>query len=168
MKIKLSFVLIIIIALPPSSFTLAQTVVNSNSIKNKPRCKCTPAKANETPVGANEIVEINGGKVKQLKGYVTDLNGDYINGVIVEVFDYKNADKDKSLYNIANSRKRRAACWVSKDGRFCFSNLPRGDYLLRVGTIGGGFNYGLVKVTLSPKEKDSSDKEIEILLTVGT
>ena len=135
--------------------------------ENKPTCKCMPAKADEVPRGANMVIEIHLGKVKKLKGRVMLQDDTPAEEAIVEVFDYKKSDKG-DLYNIPQLRERQTACKVSKDGRFCFSNLPSGTYLLRVGTTHDGFDYTLIKVTLAPRDKKSSNKEIEIPLQLGT
>ena len=73
------------------------------------------------------------------------------------------------LYRIVNDKKVFLFSYlVGESGRFNFNGLAKGIYLLKTGTLSPGFNSNDVRVTLAPKDKDSSSEELEISIDVGT
>lgn len=80
-------------------------------------CSCIPpAPGENTHYGGNEIVEYREEKIlKSVHGVTQDQNGDVMEGVLVEIFT-------------PSTRQRIFACKTGKDGKFCFKNIPAGDY----------------------------------------
>jgi hypothetical protein len=124
-------------------------------------CVCKPVAPEQVPLGGNETITQTVPKpVKSVHGVVLFwVNEKPVDKAIVEVFDYP------------VRRKRRAACMTGADGKFCFARLPAGMYELRVGTSNRNvdyFNYVFVRVTVSPKTRKASNKEIRVELTAAT
>jgi protocatechuate 3,4-dioxygenase beta subunit len=129
-------------------------------------CSCRPAAADDFPHGANEVIQSTARPVKQLRGNVMLQNGQPVSEAVVEVYDYSGRDK-KRPYEPESSKKRKAACLTDEKGEFCFTRLPAGNYLLKVGTqASAGINYSFVIVTLSPHLRSS--RKLEISLNLGT
>ena len=138
------------------------------AVLTKNQCTCRPALEQDWAHGANESVEIRGVTVKRIKGRVLDPHGGPIGDAIVEVFDYLSADEKQSGYQVAESKKRRAACLADADGQFCFSDLPGGKYVLKVGTRKpDGTNNTYMIVNLS-RHCWRKSRNVEIRLNLGT
>ena len=137
-------------------------------------CTCTEAREHEVPHGANEFIELAGGTVKSIKGRVIYAHDDSpVDEVVVEAYQITPDDKKLTLYDLVRQRNRRVACVTTKDGSFCFDNLPSGKYLLRAGTLSGnaGMNEMYMKVNLDRSWWSRwfrSDKGLEFRLTPGT
>src|SRR5947208_172546 len=112
-------------------------------------CSCAKASDVDVPHEANETIEINGSVVKNLTGTVFLPGGEAAEDLVVEVYDVPKEHPNSGVYEIVGSRKRRTACVTSTNGTFCFSDLPAGKYLLKVGTRQQkDFNALYVRVTL--------------------
>src|SRR5437870_8223150 len=101
---------------------------------DKGDCPCRPALESDHPHGANEIIEYSGGTVKRIQGRVTLPNGEPVTDAVVEVYEYRNNDRNKRAFEIDESTTRKTACLSDKNGNFCFAGLPPGFYVLKVGT----------------------------------
>ena len=122
------------------------------STADRPTCHCRKASENDIPHGANEHVVYEIGTVRKIHGRVTDPNGETMSDVVVEIYNVTNKNKNFEPYEIADSRKRRAACLTEKDGMFCFPDLPSGKYVLHIGTRESeGMNDVHVEVKLDRK-----------------
>jgi hypothetical protein len=124
-------------------------------------CACKPVLPTQEPLGGNEtIIQTVPKPVKNVHGTVLFMvSQNPVDRVIVEVFDYP------------VRRKRRAACMTGADGKFYFTRLPAGRYVLKVGTSNRDvdyFNYIYVRVTVSSKMRKASNKEIRVELTAAT
>lgn len=98
---------------------------------------------------------ISKGKYKQLKGKVNDNNGESILSAIV------------SLHQITeNEAKFIGSQEVDYKGRFCFKNLPKGKYVLKVGAK--NFNCFDVELEIDKKDKNALNEELIIELPIGT
>ena len=129
-------------------------------------CSCRPAAANDFPHGANEVIQSTAKPVKQLRGNVMLQNGEPISEAVVEVYDYSGRDK-RLPYGPESLKKRKAACLTDEKGEFCFTRLPAGKYVLKVGTQApAGINYSFVIVNLIPDLR--SRRKLEISLNLGT
>jgi len=93
--------------------------------------------------GANELIEYSAKTVRRIQGMVLDSNGAPVNEAVVEVYKYSGGERT------FGSKERQAACLTDRNGSFCFTGLPSGLYLLRIGTRRSeGFNEVYVKVKL--------------------
>jgi uncharacterized GH25 family protein len=126
----------------------------------------------DSPHGANQEIEVTAGTVKEIRGRVIDPNGEPFNEVVVELYDYADADQKLGASALVETKDRRAACLTDKNGYFCFTNLKSGRYALRAGTRDvDGMNELFVKVRLERRwwiRWLRSGKDIELMLQPGT
>lgn len=83
-------------------------------------------------------------------------DGDPQEDVFVEVFDQRPANSE--------DRKRVAACRTDASGRFEFTGLGKGDYLVRLSKA-GGYQLTEIRVSVSPRSKNRSP--INAFIEVG-
>ena len=123
-------------------------------------CSCRkPGKGETTHSGPNEnIVSIDRDTYKSVTGSVHAPNGVEVDGALVEVFD-----KPEWMLGRRKSsppkQRRIAACKTGDDGKFCFEDLPAGEYEL-VASKDGGWNPSHVYIKIrpdDPKAKTSID-----------
>ena len=137
------------------------------------RCTCQKAREHEQPHGANESVEYVGKTVKAIRGRVVYYHDDSpADDVVVEVYEITPEDVKLNLHEIVLRRARRAGCVTSKDGSFCFVDLPSGRYAVRAGTnsANAGMNEVYIKVNLDRRwwSRWLTSGEINLQLTPGT
>lgn len=126
-------------------------------------CRCRKATADDQTIWghiANQYEEER--PVRSIQGTVLDPVDSPIEGALVEVFPDDGKDSTPTSF----SHRRVAACRVSADGKFCFTRVKPGKYILAVGAR--GFNINFVSVTLSPKNRRSSGKGLQVSLQLGT
>src|SRR6185295_421630 len=92
---------------------------------------------------------------------------------VVEIYQITPEDEKLSAREIIRRRERLAACVTAKDGRFCFSELPSGNYVVRAGTssANAGMNDIYLKVRLDRRwwtRWFRSGRDITLGLTPGT
>lgn len=140
--------------------TLILACLSSNLSAND--CKCIPVPPGETTrAGANEEIVLSEKKPrKMLHGLVSDVNGEALSDVLVEVFDNPNAQGN-------GSQNRLAACVTGEDGGFCFKNIPAGKYELIL-SKGSGWNRSHVYVVIAPRSHKSTKSGLNLPLQVGT
>ena len=137
-------------------------------------CSCQKALAHDLPHGANEDIEYSERTVKGIQGRVVYFHdASPAEDVVVEVYQITREDKKLTPREIVLHRERRAACVTSKDGRFCFADLPSGRYLVRAGprSASAGMNEVFMKVNLDRRWWSRwfrSRTDIELALTPGT
>ena len=157
-----------------SKFVLSFILIAISTTSSSRACSCQRALEDDLPNGANEDIEYTEQTVKRIKGrvvyYYDDQSAD---DVVVEIYDVTEADKNLRPREIALRRERRAACVTTKDGSFCFPDLPSGKYVLRAGarSSSAGMNDLHMKVTLDRRWWSSwfrSSKRIKLGLTPGT
>ena len=122
-------------------------------------CRCRKATADDQTIWghiANQYEEER--PVRSIHGTVRNPVDYPIEGALVEVLP----DDGKDSTPTSNSHRRVAACRVGADGKFCFTGVKPGKYILAVGAQ--GFNISFVSVTLSPKNRRSSGKGIQVSL----
>jgi hypothetical protein len=129
--------------------------------------KCTDPspETDEVSQGANQIVEYSTVyKVKKMAGIVSDPAEAGLNAII-DVYAVKSLDKKAGpghlITGITPFKRYRGQI----NGKFCIEGLHEGDYVLKIGAAGGGFNFTLIKVRLT---KYGSRRPILIGLTLGT
>jgi protocatechuate 3,4-dioxygenase beta subunit len=132
------------------------------------QCSCIAPAPNETThSGGNEIVTLVERKVyKSIRGVARDVNGEPLKGVLIEIFD-KPEWIVKGYSSSPSEQRRIAACKTGDDGRFCFLNIPAGEYELRE-SIDSAWNPSHIYIKVNPKGRRSSKKEIRLQMTVGT
>ena len=112
------------------------------------------------PVTAHVRNSSDAGKVQRIRGRLflgCCEKDDFPTGAIISVYEVVDGEEHFKFSYL-----------VGADGRFNFKSLKKGSYILKTGTISGGFNSLYVKVELAPKDKASSSEDIEITLEVGT
>lgn len=135
------------------------------------RCRCSPPSSGDTTrPGANELIVVSEKrKHTRIGGVVRDVNGQIIPDVLVEVFDKpdylllpypENLEKQKA-------QRRVAACVVGDDGQFCFANIPAGKYEVRFSKH-GGWNQTSLVVSVAPRDRHATQRDLEITMQVGT
>ena len=131
-------------------------------------CPCVAPEPNETThQGGNEVITVIEKKTyKSVRGVVRNVNGEPMEGVLVELFDKPEwIRKDHS--SSPEDQNRIAACKTGPDGKFCFENIPAGEYELR-GSKDSGWNPSHILVKVDPYDPKASDKGIRLQMTVGT
>lgn len=115
-------------------------------------------KCNDKSVGVDRricshmVVKIPGMTTSQLKGIVINANEEGIPESIIEIYEAKEDGKLIATYK------------TGFDGRFCFKNLPKGKYLLKVGWSRLGYNCTDIEI----KIKGNTKRFIKIPLEIGT
>ncbi len=132
---------------------------------NKCVCQMEP---NESPVLGNvDTGLMKGGRFRILHGRVLYPNGEPVENAIVEVFTYpKGIDNQYLRAHLLNSRDRKTACMTGENGRFCFTGLSSGKYLLRIGTRrpDQGFSAILIAATVDLREAYNPKRGLEVYL----
>jgi hypothetical protein len=137
------------------------------------RCVCQKAGEHDRPHGANEVVEYAEKTVKSIKGRIVYSHDDSpADEVVVEIYEIP-MDKKLKTHEIALQHERRAACVTSRDGSFCFDDLPSGNYLVKAGTCNAnaGMNEVYIRVKLDRgwwSRWFRPGREIKLGLTLGT
>ncbi|HRH44732.1 MAG TPA: hypothetical protein PKY82_24050 [Pyrinomonadaceae bacterium] len=146
---------------------------DSLSLAQKNNCDCNLASEKDVPLGGNMVITENAGKIKQIKGLITyGSNEQRFEDVVVEVFEVTKEEKQnikENAWRIADKKPRKIACITGKTGQFCFKNLLKGVYVLRIGTrtrLVEYFNYFFVIVELDTKE--GKNKDIKVVLELAT
>jgi len=136
------------------------------------QCRCQKL-AKGGPEMGNVLATMNGGRVRRLRGtaFYPNLNQP-VKEAVVEVYENHSGFTDANIPSAELEKiiaqERKVACMTAADGKFCFDGLPGGRYLLRVGTHGEGWVSGVyVLVTLDPKGKRSSQKQLKITLNMS-
>jgi protocatechuate 3,4-dioxygenase beta subunit len=133
----------------------------------RPGCRCRKVPNDMGINEGNVDALMTGGKIKKLRGKVLYPNGEIVKNAIIEVYDNftKSDDWEKINKYEITSRPLRIACMTDDDGNFCISGIPPGKYLLKVGIHENiGISAIYVLVSLDPKGRRSSNKELEISL----
>jgi len=114
------------------------------------KCRCLPAFKEDFPSSGNVMTIIDEGKVKSVQGIVNWMSAEPMEGAVIEVYKitedeiinkksyngYSNdpeISRDQKIYDIVNGKKRNKACKTISDGKFCFNNLKKGKYILKIG-----------------------------------
>ena len=130
--------------------------------------QCRRATHEQTPSGANLFELEDTQTVSKILGRVLLPDGSAGEDVVVEIFRYAGGENYQDIEK-ALQRKRIKACVTGEDGRFSFSGLKPGRYLLRAGTLPPiGLNEIHVIVVLKHDSRDGQGKELELKLTLGT
>ncbi len=130
-------------------------------------CKCRPAsKKDTTRWGGNmAIVEREKDSYRKIEGIVQMGDGSPLENALVEIFD----QPDYLLKSGADAKPpqqhRKAACFTSADGKFCFRHLPDGKYELR-SSIGNCWNVTHIYVVVDRKARQT--EELAVGMQVGT
>ncbi len=122
-------------------------------------CSCVKLNADEiTRQGYSATyVSIEKKPFKILRGTaILGVTKEPLENVFVEVFiaDSKNS-----------ALKRVAGCRTSADGKFCFTDLAKGKYILRLSKDGG---FAITEIIVKVSPKNGRDKEITGYVMLGT
>ena len=135
-------------------------------------CRCGRTTL-ESPIEGTVFSVMNGRRMRRIQGRVFYPNGEILREeAIVEVFvnHLETNDEDLSYAEVSEitSQSKVVACTVDRDGRFCITNLPAGNYLLRIGTRNEpSFSAVNVLVTLVPYSRRSSGRMLRIRLPLS-
>ena len=126
-------------------------------------CRCRKATADDETIWGHIASAYEEERpVRSIRGTVRDPLDAPIEGALVEVF----ADNGKDRTPTSSTHTRVAACRVHDDGKFCFTGIKPGKYILAVGAR--GFNISFISITLNPKNRTSSGKGLQVNLQLGT
>lgn len=145
------------------------------------KCHCLSASKIDVPSQGNQMMISSEGKVKQVKGTVEwAYNLEPMENAVIEVFktseeeitkltsyngysDDPDIARDQKIYQIARDKKRKTACRTAKNGRFCFRNLSKGLYILRIGLNRSADKSGMNEVyyVVEIDRKNGQNHEIE-------
>src|SRR5262249_7278489 len=137
-------------------------------------CNCSPATPRETTRwGGNERVIAQ--EVKPRKAIYGKVSFPSEEELLVEVFDKPDyllcrylPDNPNNCTTTPPADKRRlAACKTGKDGKFCFKNIPPGNYELRV-SKDPGWNPIHVYLTVAAGNTKAEKGPLGVRLTLGT
>jgi hypothetical protein len=128
-------------------------------------CDCvSPSFGETTHFGLSDTLLIKEKKLyKQIKGKVfinVDVEGDIIEGALVEIFEYSKS----SVTHVGELRI--AACKTDDSGSFCFSNLPKGKYVIVI-SLDEGWTTTYIIVNVDPYDSRSTAQEMKIRLPLG-
>lgn len=123
--------------------------------------KCKSVSVEWRPACANMIVEFRGITTSKLAGSIENPIGEPI---LVEVFAIRPQDKKGSSYSLADDDRRIVAFETDVKGKFCHPGLPEGDYVLRFGTISGGWNCSYQKVKIRNR---AAERKTKVSLEIG-
>lgn len=114
-------------------------------------CKNNPVINDEKPICSFEVLTLFGVKTSEIAGIVIDSQELPISEAILELFEAQENGQLIEKYKTA------------KDGRFCFKNLAKGKYLLKVGWSKFGYNCSYINIEVKGKKK----RLVTIPLQVG-
>jgi protocatechuate 3,4-dioxygenase beta subunit len=149
-------------------FVIALLLASQVFADSKRKCQCVSAKAGETTrEGANQRHKFKEDKTyKYVHGVVLADDLKPMEDVLIEIFDKPEwilQEDPKSPYE----QRRVAVCKTNAYGRFCFENLPAGEYELRA-SKDAQWNISHVYVTVDPRSRKGSTAAIEVELYLGT
>ena len=151
--------------------TILVILFGSTTFVSLSSADCRKAKHDEVPTGANMFVQMDTQTVPTIRGKVSFPDGGAAEHVVVEIFRYAGSDSYEDIKK-ALEQKRMKACVTREDGKFSFSGLKPGKYLLRAG-IGpespfNGMNEAHIILVLQPGGKETKAAGLDLKLTVGT
>lgn len=119
---------------------------------NAQNCKYEKNKIREIPT-YNQVVSLVGINLRIIQGKIVNWRGDIISNNIVSLHK-----KTKKGLELVGSKV------VGEDGRFCFTNIPNGNYVLKAGF--NGFNRTEVEFNLNSRNLKAK-KKLDIALELG-
>jgi len=130
-------------------------------------CHChKPEKNDTTRWGGNQsIVIVPQQHFREVSGVVQLIDNDLAENALAEIFDKPEYLVSDKPWSQKPEQKRLRACVTSRDGKFCFRNLPDGAYELRVSFI-QGVNVTHVYVVID--RKAAPTEPLRITLSLGT
>jgi hypothetical protein len=138
------------------------------------KCNCEPATEKTRP-GANEWVIYKEPLVhKKAEGVVELPTPDLKQDLLVEIFDrpdylmceWRANNPNKCSTIPPQDQRRLGACKTGKDGKFCFDNIPAGNYELRI-SKGQSWSITHVYLVIDPKDSKSSSTSIRVSMRPG-
>jgi hypothetical protein len=102
-------------------------------------------------------IRMGGGKVRILKGDVTDPNGAPIPGAALALF--------KLTPGETGGRTFTGSTRTGEDGRYCFGSLPVGRYILHIGTE--GFQRTEVEFKMVSANSRAGKSRVDVTLGLG-
>ena len=131
------------------------------------QCKCgSPANGEITHKGGNELyTQVLPKTYKSIRGVAQQIHGKAMNGVLVELFDNSEWIR-QGLSESPVEQRRIATCKTNHDGKFCFKDIPPGQYELRL-SLNRAWNVVHTYVEVNPRSSRSTDEGIRILMHPG-
>lgn len=150
-----------------ATFTIIPPVVS--------KCNCQPA-TETTRAGANEWVVYREPVVHKKAAGVVEFSSKILQqDLLVEIFDspdylmceWRANNPNKCSATPPQDQRRLAACKTGKDGKFCFDNIPAGNYELRV-SKDRSWSVTHIYLVIDPKDSKSSSTPIQVSMRPGT
>ena len=91
--------------------------------------------------------------IRQIKGRIVDVNDEPIAGAVISVFQLN-----------SDGRKFIGSNESNENGEYCFEDLKKGKYSLKVGKH--NFQLYEIEINLEPKNKQA-DKNLDFTLDIG-
>ena len=135
--------------------------------------QCKKPTADDIPHGANEFILLDERTVGRIHGrvflpnYMIKAGRVRAKDIVVELYSYGGGDSYQDVSKVLREQQRVAACLTGADGRFSFTGLKQGRYLLRAGTRERD-QYNEVYAILVLELNRGGRKGLEILLPAGT
>ena len=130
-------------------------------------CKChKPERDATTRWGGNQSVILRPDEYfREVRGVVEAFVGETMEAALVEVFDKPEYLVSDKPWNEKPPQNRLRACVTSRDGKFCFKNLPDGVYELRVSRDQG---WNVTHVYIVVDGKAGRNKPLHAGMHLGT
>lgn len=130
--------------------------------------KCNGASAESVDIlrCANQNVEFTDVyKVKLIQGKIFVIGTEEPLLGIIDIYIVSKVDAKSEGSDLVKQTMPFRRFKTNERGEFCLTDIPKGNYVLKVGTKEGNFNCAWLKVKVT---KNGSEKPIEIDLIAGT
>jgi hypothetical protein len=133
-------------------------------LANAQTCQKSSSLTEVSAKGANMLVVFGKvSKVKKLQGVVRNPNEEGMSAII-EVYRISKQEIEAEPVNTTKRDDAVIKIETNEKGAFCTDKLTQGYYLLKVGSVSGGFNFTFLRIIVTNK---GSGKPLDIALSLG-